>query len=102
MKKWMLFVALCILFLAGCGEEERVTGYGDTSVHWAPIPGYTEEQSDAIKKELTERIVYNPPSGDASPLGGLYTMRSVSSFLIASLCSSVYPGIGAQCTLVSP
>lgn len=68
MKKWMLFVALCILFLAGCGEEERVTGYGDTSVHWAPILGYTEEQSDAIKKELTERIVYNPPSGDVGTL----------------------------------
>ena len=68
MKRLLIVLVIGIFLLAGCGEEKRVTGYGDTSVDWAPITGYTEKQSDAIKKELTERIVYHPPSGDVGTL----------------------------------
>ena len=68
MKRLLAVLLISIFILTGCGGEERVTGYGDPQVRLAPIPGYTEEQSDSIKKELTERIVYNPPRGDIGTL----------------------------------
>lgn len=64
MRRAIIFWVVSIMLLTGCAKEERATGYGDPQVHWEPIASYTEEQSDSIKQELTERIVYNPPSGD--------------------------------------
>ena len=67
MKRGFIFLAISILLLTGCAKDEPVTGYGDTRVHHAPIGGYTEVESDSIKKELTDRIVYKQP-GDIGTL----------------------------------
>ena len=68
MRRGFIFLVICIMLLTGCAKEEPVTGYGDPNVNWAPIWGYTEAESDAIKKELAERIVYKQPSGDVGTL----------------------------------
>lgn len=67
MKRGFIFLAISILLLTGCAKDEPVTGYGDPNVNWAPIWGYTEAESDAIKKELADRIVYKQP-GDIGSL----------------------------------
>ena len=65
-RLWILLV--CMLMLAGCAKEEQVTGYEDTRVHLAPIVGYTEAESDTIKKELSDRIVYKQPGDEVGTL----------------------------------
>ncbi len=67
MRRGFIFLAISMMLLTGCAKDEPVTGYGDTRVHYAPIVGYTEAESDAIKKELSERIVYKAP-GDIGSL----------------------------------
>ena len=68
MKRRLWILLMCVFILGGCARQERVTGYGDTRVHLAPIVGYTESESDEIKKELAERIVYKQPSGEVGTL----------------------------------
>lgn len=65
MKKFWVAILIGMMFLTGCGESERVTGIGDPKVKIAPIPGYTEVQSEAIRQELSERILYQYTAGES-------------------------------------
>ena len=60
MKKALAILIVCAITLAGCGNSEPVTGIGESGVRMAPITNYTEEESEAIRQELAERIVYKP------------------------------------------